>query len=129
MKLINHDLFTSADIHNTSFWLIDATAPNVVNRIIHHAIHLNHLNGSGSFTIQASTSSGDAGLGGSTVVATITVNAVNDAPTLGNGTLAAVLVGALCGMIGVYIVLRGMSYIGHGLSHAIFGGAVVAPWK
>src|SRR5437764_1366697 len=42
-----------------------------------------------------------------------------------NGTLAAVIVGALCGAIGVYIVLRGMSYIGHGLSHAIFGGAVV----
>ncbi|HIP70073.1 MAG TPA: metal ABC transporter permease [Anaerolineae bacterium] len=43
-----------------------------------------------------------------------------------NGTMAAVLVGALCGLIGVYIVLRGMSYIGHGLSHAIFGGAVIA---
>ncbi len=43
-----------------------------------------------------------------------------------NGTLAAVLTGALCGLIGVYIVLRGMSYIGHGLSHAIFGGAVVS---
>lgn len=43
-----------------------------------------------------------------------------------NGTLAAVLVGALCGLMGVYIVLRGMSYIGHGLSHAIFGGAVVS---
>jgi manganese/iron transport system permease protein/iron/zinc/copper transport system permease protein len=43
-----------------------------------------------------------------------------------NGTIAAVLVGALCGLIGVYIVLRGMSYIGHGLSHAIFGGAVIA---
>jgi ABC-type Mn2+/Zn2+ transport system permease subunit len=43
-----------------------------------------------------------------------------------NGTVAAVLVGALCGLIGVYIVLRGMSYIGHGLSHAIFGGAVVS---
>lgn len=43
-----------------------------------------------------------------------------------NGTLAAVMVGALCGAIGVYIVLRGMSYIGHGLSHAIFGGAVVS---
>jgi ABC-type Mn2+/Zn2+ transport system permease subunit len=42
-----------------------------------------------------------------------------------NGTLAAVVVGGLCGLIGVYIVLRGMSYIGHGLSHAIFGGAVV----
>ena len=43
-----------------------------------------------------------------------------------NGLLAAVLVGGLCGLIGVYIVLRGMSYIGHGLSHAIFGGAVVS---
>jgi manganese/iron transport system permease protein/iron/zinc/copper transport system permease protein len=29
-------------------------------------------------------------------------------------------------LLGVYIVLRGMSYIGHGLSHAIFGGAVVS---
>lgn len=43
-----------------------------------------------------------------------------------NGTLVAVLVGGICGLIGVYIVLRGMSYIGHGLSHAIFGGAVVS---
>lgn len=43
-----------------------------------------------------------------------------------NGAIVAVLVGALCGLVGVYIVLRGMSYIGHGLSHAIFGGAVVA---
>jgi len=43
-----------------------------------------------------------------------------------NGTMAAVLVGGLCGLIGVYIVLRSMSYIGHGLSHAVFGGAVVA---
>lgn len=43
-----------------------------------------------------------------------------------HGVVAAVLVGSMCGLIGVYIVLRGMSYIGHGLSHAIFGGAVVA---
>ena len=42
------------------------------------------FNGSGSFTVQASTSNGDAGLGGSSVVATITVNAVNDAPVLNN---------------------------------------------
>jgi manganese/iron transport system permease protein/iron/zinc/copper transport system permease protein len=42
------------------------------------------------------------------------------------GTLTALLAGTLCGMLGVYIVLRGMSYIGHGLSHAIFGGAVVS---
>src|SRR5258706_9125621 len=43
-----------------------------------------------------------------------------------NGTITALMVGALCGLVGVYIVLRGMSYIGHGLSHAIFGGAVVS---
>ena len=42
------------------------------------------------------------------------------------GILAAVLVGGLCGMIGVYIVLKRMSYIGHGLSHAVLGGAVVS---
>ncbi len=41
------------------------------------------------------------------------------------GVLASVLVGALCGMLGVYIILRRMSYIGHGLSHSVFGGAVV----
>jgi VCBS repeat-containing protein len=40
------------------------------------------FSGAGFFTVQASTSDGDAGLGGSTVVATITVNAVNDAPVL-----------------------------------------------
>lgn len=39
--------------------------------------------------------------------------------------VAATLIGALCGMIGVYVVLRRMSYIGHGMSHAVFGGAVV----
>jgi ABC-type Mn2+/Zn2+ transport system permease subunit len=43
-----------------------------------------------------------------------------------NGFIAAVLIGALCGFIGVYVVLRRMSYIGHGLSHAIFGGAVLS---
>ncbi|MBI1823161.1 MAG: metal ABC transporter permease [Nitrospirae bacterium] len=41
------------------------------------------------------------------------------------GLIAAPIIGALCGMLGVYIVLRGMSYIGHGLSHAAFGGAVI----
>jgi len=40
--------------------------------------------------------------------------------------LVATMTGALCGLIGVYVVLRGMSYIGHGLSHAIFGGAVAS---
>ncbi|MGI8594690.1 MAG: metal ABC transporter permease [Solirubrobacteraceae bacterium] len=39
-----------------------------------------------------------------------------------NGLAVATLAGGLCGLIGVYVVLKGMSYIGHGLSHAIFGG-------
>jgi len=38
------------------------------------------------------------------------------------GVIVATLAGALCGLVGVYVVLRGMSYIGHGLAHAIFGG-------
>ena len=42
------------------------------------------------------------------------------------GLAVSILVGLLCGLIGVYVVLRRMSYIGHGLSHAVFGGAVVA---
>jgi manganese/iron transport system permease protein/iron/zinc/copper transport system permease protein len=42
------------------------------------------------------------------------------------GIVAATMVGALCGLMGVYVVLRRMSYIGHGLSHSVFGGAVVS---
>lgn len=42
------------------------------------------------------------------------------------GILASVLVGGICGLLGVYIILRGMSYIGHGMSHAVFGGAVAS---
>lgn len=42
------------------------------------------------------------------------------------GLLVAALSGALLGLIGVYITLRGMSYIGHGLSHAVFGGFAAA---
>ena len=43
-------------------------------------------------------------------------------PFFVKGVVVATLAGGLCGLIGVYITLRGMSYIGHGLSHAIFGG-------
>ncbi len=42
------------------------------------------------------------------------------------GLIVATLAGALCGLIGVFVVLRNMSYIGHGLSHAVFGGAALA---
>lgn len=43
-----------------------------------------------------------------------------------NGMIGAVIVGALCGFIGVYVILRRMSYIGHGLAHGLFGGAVLS---
>ncbi|MEO5679753.1 MAG: metal ABC transporter permease, partial [Acidimicrobiales bacterium] len=42
-----------------------------------------------------------------------------------NGMVVAVLAGGLCGLLGVYVTLKSMSYIGHGLSHAIFGGAAL----
>jgi manganese/iron transport system permease protein/iron/zinc/copper transport system permease protein len=42
------------------------------------------------------------------------------------GLIAAAVAGGVCGLLGVFIVLRRMSYIGHGLSHAVFGGAVVS---
>jgi manganese/iron transport system permease protein/iron/zinc/copper transport system permease protein len=47
-------------------------------------------------------------------------------PFFVNGMLVGVLAGALCGLVGVYVVLRGMSYIGHGMSHAITGGAIAS---
>jgi ABC-type Mn2+/Zn2+ transport system permease subunit len=43
-----------------------------------------------------------------------------------NGLIVATVAGALCGVVGCYVVLRHMSYIGHGLSHAIFGGYAFA---
>jgi ABC-type Mn2+/Zn2+ transport system permease subunit len=39
--------------------------------------------------------------------------------------IAGILVGALCGSLGVFVVLRRMSYIGQGLSQSVLGG--VAP--
>ena len=43
-----------------------------------------------------------------------------------NGIVVAVLAGGICGLIGTYVVLRQLSYIGHGLSHSIFGGAAAS---
>lgn len=47
-------------------------------------------------------------------------------PFVVRALLVAVIAGALCGLLSVYITLRGMSYLGHGLSHSIFGGAAVS---
>jgi ABC-type Mn2+/Zn2+ transport system permease subunit/ABC-type Zn uptake system ZnuABC Zn-binding protein ZnuA len=43
----------------------------------------------------------------------------------GRAMLAGVLVGAMCGALSSFVVLRRMSYIGHGLAHAVVGGVGV----
>ena len=40
-------------------------------------------------------------------------------------TVAVVLVGAMCAVIGVYVVLKGLAFIGAGISHASFGGVAI----
>ncbi len=40
--------------------------------------------------------------------------------------MVGMMAGLLCGVMGVYITTRRMSYIAHGLSHAILGGAVLS---
>lgn len=43
-----------------------------------------------------------------------------------NGLVVATVAGALCALVGSYVVLRHMSYIGHGLSHAVLAGFAVS---
>jgi len=40
--------------------------------------------------------------------------------------LASVLVGGLCAIVGCYVVLRGMAFLGDALAHIILPGVVVA---
>lgn len=42
------------------------------------------------------------------------------------GMLASVMVGILCAVVGCYVVLRGMAYLGDAMSHAILPGVAVA---
>ncbi len=39
--------------------------------------------------------------------------------------LSATIIGILCAVVGVFVVLRGMSFIGAGISHASFGGVAL----
>ena len=45
---------------------------------------------------------------------------------MGRALIEVVLMGAVTGAIGTYVVLRGLSFIGDALSHAIFPGVVIA---
>ncbi len=47
-------------------------------------------------------------------------------PFVVRALLVAIIAGGLCGLLSVYVTLRGMSYLGHGLSHSIFGGAALS---
>ena len=39
--------------------------------------------------------------------------------------VAGIMIGALCAVVGVYVVLRGLAFIGAGISHASFGGVAI----
>ena len=45
---------------------------------------------------------------------------------------ASLIIGVLCSIIGVFVVLRGLSFIGAGTSHAAFAGVTfgyLAGWR
>jgi len=42
------------------------------------------------------------------------------------GLLAGIMVGVLCAVIGTYVVLRGMAFLGDALAHAILPGVAIA---
>jgi ABC-type Mn2+/Zn2+ transport system permease subunit len=43
-------------------------------------------------------------------------------PFMQRALIEAVIIGGLCAVIGVYVVLNGLSFIGAGISHSAFGG-------
>ena len=42
------------------------------------------------------------------------------------GLAAAVVVAVLCGVLGSFVVVRGLAFLGDALGHAVFPGVVVA---
>ena len=42
------------------------------------------------------------------------------------GLIGAALIGSICSLIGVFVVLRGMSYIGAGIAHGCLAGVAFA---
>jgi ABC-type Mn2+/Zn2+ transport system permease subunit len=47
-------------------------------------------------------------------------------PFMVRGLLASLMVGALCAVVGTYVVLRGMAFFGDALAHAILPGVAIA---
>jgi ABC-type Mn2+/Zn2+ transport system permease subunit len=42
------------------------------------------------------------------------------------GLIASTLVGMLCAVVGCYVVLRGMAFLGDGVAHGILAGVAIA---
>lgn len=45
-----------------------------------------------------------------------------------NAIMAGVLVGAMCAILGTFVVQRNMAFVGEGLAHAAFGGVALGLW-
>ncbi|GEN45519.1 metal ABC transporter permease [Alkalibacillus haloalkaliphilus] len=54
------------------------------------------------------------------------IDAVMTYPFLQNALIAGVLVGIVCGVVGCFIILRGMALMGEAISHAVLPGVVIA---
>jgi len=49
-----------------------------------------------------------------------------DYPFMQRAMLEVVIVGAVCGLVGCFVVLRGLAFIGDALAHAVFPGVVLS---
>lgn len=47
-------------------------------------------------------------------------------PFMQRGLLAVVLVGVLCALVGTFVVLRGLAFVGEAMRHALFAGVVIS---
>ncbi len=54
------------------------------------------------------------------------IDAISKYQYLQNAMLAGVLVGIICGVVGCFIILRGMALMGDAISHAVLPGVVIA---
>ncbi|MDR5659596.1 metal ABC transporter permease [Serpentinicella sp. ANB-PHB4] len=54
------------------------------------------------------------------------IDALKSYQYLQNAMMAGVLVGIICGVIGCFIILRGMALMGDAISHAVLPGVVIA---
>ncbi|MFW9906284.1 MAG: metal ABC transporter permease, partial [Candidatus Thorarchaeota archaeon] len=47
-------------------------------------------------------------------------------PFMQKALLAAVLIGIICALIGTFVLLRGMVFLGEAIAHSAFAGAALA---